>query len=392
MPNTDLASTLGALGFASLAAYLAIFGIKLTLCRRYIASYPEEAPQESPITVLQPILSGDPFLEETLRVNLLDTPNWAQFLWLIDETDPEAARITGPLVVESNGRACVVVCAPPRGDVNPKTVKLDHALAEVRTSYFAVLDDDTTLGDGDLGRAIAALENCTIFTGLPCYRPGQNAWASLVSHFVNNNSILTYLSLSRLVAPLSINGMFYVMKTESLIQMGGFEPIVEQLCDDYALARLIRSHGGVIRQSIAPQQLRTTVRGPREYVRLMHRWMVFANVLTLDQPAGVASLLFIFLALPPLLLWLAMLSLVASPALAPWIAGTLVVRHIALRRLQRHVFRELPGFSAPMSVLAELLQPLHWLHACVQTTIHWRTRHILVARDGTFRSLAGENA
>ena len=62
--------------------------------------------------------------------------------------------------------------------------------------------------------------------------------------------------------------------------MGGFAPIAGQLCDDYALASLVKQHGGTIRQGITPQYLQTTVAGPSQYVRLMHRWFLFANPFT----------------------------------------------------------------------------------------------------------------
>jgi ceramide glucosyltransferase len=330
------------------------------------------------MTILQPILSGDPALGETLRCNLEAVQ--ARFLWLVDEDDAEGLRITGELAAGSNGRAVILRCPPVSGNDNPKTVKLQRGLAAVETEYIAVLDDDTIVTPKHLSRAVFALRSCTLYTGLPCYLGGAGFWSSLVTHFVNNNSTLTYLPLLPLIGPLTINGMFYVMRSEELRAMGGFAPITAKLCDDYALATLVRSHGGTIRQGVTRQYLRTTVPSAGHYVRLMHRWFLFANILVRDQPFGVQLLLFVALGLPPLLLWTGFATLSYALPLV------LLLRHFVIGSLQDPASG---GNSAILSILSELLQPLHWLHATLQHTLRWRTRRIALGADGTFSYIGG---
>lgn len=383
------ASILTAAGVGALALYAGILGVKYLLSRSYARSHPEESRDDGEVTVMQPILSGDPFLEGALKQNLEQTRATARFLWLVDDDDAEGLRVTQQLAAKAEGRAAVLICPPAGAEENPKTAKLQYALAAITTPYVAVLDDDTMLTPDHLGRARFALETCTLYTGLPCYLQGPNFWSSLVSHFVNNNSIMTYLPLLPLIGPLTINGMFYVMRTESLKEMGGFSTVVSQLCDDYAVARLVRAHGGVIRQGITSQFLRTTVPDSAQYIRLMHRWFVFANVLVRDQPLRVQLLLFLFLGLPPILLWAGMLSLAGGLAFSALLAVTLLVRHVALRSLHRQVYGNLPHFHWLTSIVAELLQPLHWLHACLQHTLRWRTRRIRLDANGTFSLIGG---
>ncbi|HEX2831515.1 MAG TPA: glycosyltransferase [Thermoanaerobaculia bacterium] len=375
------------LGLIALACYLLILLLKWTLAHRAIARERNEEPgrestTRSPVTIVQPILSGDPFLETALRTNLANAPENASFLWLVDEDDAEAQRLAARF------DARVLLCPPPQADENPKSAKLQRALAHVDTEYFAVLDDDTILPPHHLDRALHALQHATLYTGLPCYLPGANLWSSLVAHFVNNNSILTYLPLP----PVTINGMFYVMRTRDLRDLGGFAPICGQLCDDYALAKLVTQHGGTIRQGITPQFLRTTVADGRRYVGLMQRWFLFANVLLRDQPAKMQLRLIPMLGLPPLLFALSFFSLAGGtiPALA--LLAMLIARHALLRNLHHALFvspdhRALDPqfrFNPLISIVSELLQPLHWLHASLQHTLQWRTRRILLGRDGTF--------
>lgn len=355
------------LGFIALGLYLAIVGAKLALARRYIGTHPETATAPGDVTVMQPILGGDPALEDALRRNLEQVD--ARFLWLVDDDDVDGQQVTDTLKDE---RVTIVRCPPVSGNANPKTVKLQRGLLLVETEFVAVLDDDTILTPGHLGRARFALQSCTLYTGLPHYLPGTNIWSSLVAHFVNNNNALTYLPLLPLIGPLTINGMFYVMRTADLRAMGGFAPIAGALCDDYALASLVKQHGGTIRQGITRQSLRTTVTGPAQYVRLMHRWFLFANTLVRDQTFGVQVLLFIALGLPPILLWIGFVTLsYALPVV-------LLMRHLMLRTAGE------TRLSILTSIVAELLQPLHWLHATLQHTLRWRTRRIALAADGTF--------
>jgi ceramide glucosyltransferase len=364
--------------------YLGILGIKVYRSRRFAAAHREDQRADGSVTVLQAILSGDPFLATALRRNLERTPQNVCFVWLIDEDDLEARRITEPLATASKGCARILQCPPVTGNLNPKTVKLQQGLDAVQTDYVAILDDDTILDDDNLGKALFCLATCDLYTGLPCYRAGPNVWSSLVAHFVNNNSIMTYLPLLDLIGPLSINGMFYVMRTQTLRNLGGFTPILTSLCDDYALARLARAAGVAIRQGITPQLLHTTVHGPGPYFALMRRWFVFANVLIRDQRLGVVGLLFLFLGLPPFLLWLGLLSVFGGLAGCLALAAVLLVRHLAVRSLHRAVFRRQPDFSWLLSVVSELLQPCHWAHACLGRTLKWRSRRIRLERDGSF--------
>jgi ceramide glucosyltransferase len=374
------------IGLTALALYLAILGSKFVLARRYAATHREDDSLDAPIAILQPILGGDPALEQTLRANLAQAPAHARFVWLVDDDDVEGQRVTSSI---DDARVRIVRCPPPRAHENPlpenpKTAKLQRALADIDTPFVAILDDDTILAPAHIGRALHALQSCTLYTGLPCYLPGPNLWSSLVAHFVNNNSILTYLALLPLTPPLTINGMFYAMRTEDLRAMGGFAPIVEKLCDDYALASLVKQHGGTIRQGVTPQFLRTTIPDARRYAAIMQRWFLFANVLLRDQPARLQLLVVPLMGFPPLLFMLSFFSIAGGIVPTLILGSALLVRHVLLRNLHASIFHTRIAFNPFTSILSELLQPLHWLHACVQHSLQWRTRRITLGRDGTF--------
>lgn len=372
------------LGFASLVLYLGLLGAKAYLSLRAAAQAPHGICDQTTLTVLQPILSGDPALEQTLQHNLKVAPPWANFLWLIDETDTVARQLAQTLIEETDHAVQVILCpaVPPR--VNPKAFKLEYALAQVNTPYLAVLDDDTQLETNTLGIGLFRLQEGELFTGLPYYLKGTTGWSELTAHFVNNNSILTYLPLLNFFSPLSLNGMFYIIKTATLQSMGGLTPILYDLCDDYALAKLVKQHQSRIIQGITPVAIQTSVADARSYGTLMHRWFVFAQTLVFDQPLPIQALLLLCLGLPPLLLWLSLLSLFTPYLGALCLLGVLLIRHGTIRHLHHKIFARSVDFSFGMSLISELLQPFHLVHALVDHRIRWRNRLIQVEKNGTF--------
>lgn len=378
---------LALLGVLSAWLYLAILSAKAYLAFRYAASQPETVPGHESVTVLQPVLGGDPLLGVLLEANLHNTPADARFVWLIDEVDQAGRDAAGPIAQDPafQDRVEIILCPPCPAGINPKLFKLNRALPQVVTDYVAILDDDTTVPRGLLQRAVGALSTADLYTGLPRYAPGQTFWSDLVSQFVNNNSAMTYLSLLNWTGPLTVNGMFYVMRTERLRSFGGFEPIIDRLCDDYALARLLLEKGGRIRQGTASPLLRTSVSGRAHYIELMHRWFVFANVLVRDQRPAIQLLLAVWLGLPPLLLWGSLLALAGKGPGALVLLVTLVLRHVILRLLNRRVFPDdPPALSWWRSPLSEILQPLHLAHALLSPVIQWRSRTIRVGSRGSF--------
>jgi ceramide glucosyltransferase len=371
-------------GCISAALYLLLLWLKSILSLMYATSHPETNELDQPITVLQPILGGDPTLHDTLKGNLLTATTVTRFIWLVDEGDFAGRAVATPLSETYADQVQLVLCPDCPPGLNPKLYKLNLALPRVTTEFLAVLDDDTSLSPGQLQKAMAALAGCELYTGLPCYRVAGNLWSRLVAHFVNNNSALTYLSLLSWVGPLTINGMFYVLRTETLRSLNGFQPILERLCDDYALARLVRDQGGRIQQGLTFQRIQTSVSGPGHYLRLMHRWFLFANVLVRDQPYRIQILLVVFLGLPPVFLAASLLCLAGGWWGAGIVTSVLVMRHLLLQRVQRRIFTESLKLSWWISPVSEIVQPLHLAHACLSSRITWRSRTISVGRNGGF--------
>jgi len=349
-----------------------------------------QAPQvaTAEVSVLQPILSGDPDLEEALEHNL-GTLGEARFIWLVDDEDVEAARITHDLQQRFPESSIEVVTCPaaPEG-VNPKTFKLEIALLRTHTPYVLVLDDDSRLSGLSLRNLAAALAWSELSTALPCYRDDPRRAARLLAAFVNNNAAVTYLALLPFARPVTINGMCYMMRRDYLLRIGGFAGIRGELTDDLALAEMVIQQGGRIHQCAAAVEVHTSIRDLHGYLQQMHRWCLFAMLAMRRQSAKLLLAIAFLHGIHPWILMglIATALLVPSPANVGALFGVFLLRAAVLVFMQWRVSGR-PRMRPVLSILSELLLPLHFVHALVQRTIRWRTRRYAVSSSGLFRAV-----
>lgn len=362
-------------------------GLAISYSRSLAASSNAE-PERDSMTIAQAILSGDPLLESRLAANLTALPG-QRFIWLIDDADSEAHRIAAALRVAFPAlRLHIESCSACPDAINPKLWKLQRAAELTDTPYFCVLDDDTTLSADSAARLIAAADINTVATGLPCYEDSGDTASGLLAQFVNNNSVFTYLGTSRILSPFTLNGMCYVVRRDMLAMLGNFTPILGELTDDLAVATLVLAKGGRIHQSAAAVRVKTGVKNLRHYVQLMHRWYVFSLLLVKRQKPLAQFLILVLHGVPPLL-FVVVLSLSAfvhtGSAMAVCVA-VILVRFIVITSILRRFLG--PSLHRPfLSVVSELLQPLHLFHALVCRTIRWRSRRYRVRGTGDFSSV-----
>lgn len=371
------------------AAYVTLVGSKALLAARVARREPACAPSTgADVAVAQAILSGDPRLADVLTDNVRMLPE-AHFLWLVDADDPAGEATCRAVAAAAPGaRIDVLVLPPAPAGTNPKLWKLEAARRATDAPAFLVLDDDTRMPAATLGALTAALDRHDLATSLPVYRPGRDWPSRLLAQFVANNAATTYLPLVPWLAPVTINGMAYVLRRSMLDAMGGFAPLFPHLTDDLAVAMRVGASGGTIFQSARTHEVETSVRDGGHYRQLMHRWFLFALLLLRAQPAGYRVLITLLHGVPPVLLWSLLLVVLWRPTPSAFVACgiALVARALAIVAVHRAIGT--PGRHAPLlSLLSELLQPLHLLHAAVWRRITWRTRHYRVVDAGEFEAV-----
>ena len=377
---------------------LLIFGErvwKYWLVRRFFARPTPTAhpPFTQTVSILQPILSGDPGLWRCLALNLGRKTAFAtEFLWLVDENDPSGTNGCRALIEQHpTANVRLLIYPPPPDGVNPKMFKLIAGLREAQGDLIAVLDDDTMLPD-------ATWEVCTPYLnqagvglafGLPYYVNFSNLWSALVAAFVNSFSLLTYVPYTYLRPPLTINGMFYVTKRATLEQIGGFATLADQLCDDYTVAQHFRQHGYRLVQTPLRHAISTHVRDARHYLHILTRWLIFPQVSVMRRAARLDQVIFYFFAFVPAfvpLIVVLVLLTIPSVKLMFFALLYLVLNAAILWDFNwRLLDQATPTRCLPLLLLMQLLLPLHTLWALVAPRrINWRGHVMTVKKDGGF--------
>ena len=256
---------------------------------------------EKKYTVLQPILSGDPRLEEDLKANLKNTIDM-NFIWLVDKSDKVAIDTVESILKDKNysNRIEVYYLDDVPQEVNPKIFKLAQVVDKIKTEYSIILDDDAVIDRKKLDELSVYEKDKSewIATGIPFNYNIKGFYSKLISAFINSNSIFSYFSLSFLKENKTINGMFYILRTDILKKYSAFDEIKYWLCDDLALATYLLSKKVKIIQSTIFCNVRNTVPSLKRYLLLMKRWLLFSNV----YMKNAFSTKFLFIILLPTLL------------------------------------------------------------------------------------------
>ena len=352
---------------------------------------------ESNYTIIQPILSGDPRLQEDLTANLKNTIE-IKFIWLVDKSDKIAIQTVENILKNKNyfNRVKVYYLDDVPQEVNPKIFKLGQVIDKIKTEYTIILDDDATIDRKKLDELSIYEKDKTewIATGIPFNYNIKGFYSKLISAFINSNSIFSYFSLSFLKENKTINGMFYILRTDILKKYSAFENIKYWLCDDLALATYLLSKGVKIIQTTIFCNVRNTVPSFKRYILLMKRWLLFSNV----YMKNAFSIKFLFLILLPTLLptlllflsfYLGVNYLVITLNL---FIGKVALFHIARvfiyqGREEEYSKKSLFAFSAQTTellyeLISEFLLPFMLLYTILTPpVILWRNKKIRV-KDG----------
>ena len=347
---------------------------------------------ESKYTVVQPILSGDIRLEDDLSANLKNT-NDMKFIWLVDKSDSLARQTVENILKNKNysSRVEVFYLDDVPQEVNPKVFKLSQAIKKIKTEYTVILDDDAVIDRKKLDElSIYEKDKAEwIVTGIPYNYNIKGFYSKLISAFINSNSIFSYFSMSFLKENKTINGMFYILRTDILKKYSAFEEIKYWLCDDLALATYLLSKNVKIIQSTIFCNVRNTVPNFRKYILLMKRWLLFSNVYM--KNAFSIKFLFIILLpvfLPAILLFLSFyLGINYFIMIIALFIGKVGLFHIVRLFIYQSEIQKKGNFfhkadESPYELISEFLLPFILVYTLLTPpVIIWRNKKIRV-KDG----------
>lgn len=357
---------------------------------------PLPVPKTTPklVSIIQPVLSGDPTMPACLECTLrLQSASQLEVIWVLDEDDREGQRICQELCTRYPERDMqLVVVPPPPAGYSPKTFKLAVGRKRATGDVICVLDDDAMLPENGLDTMLPFLEQADVGVvfGLPYSVNFSNAWSSMVSCFVNSNSLLTYVPYTFAIEPVTISGIFYVLRSEVLDRMGGFDVIKHIFADDFAVAHLCRTHGYRLVQAPLCHGVSTSVRDVKHYVNLIQRWFVSPRESISRHVSWYNQILFYaYLILPMLFPLVLLLSLVVRPSRSKLYYTLLYFGYnlaIIQRVNEKYLHQATPRRKAWLVFVMLLLMPIHVVVAIFSPQrVDWRGNVVEVKRGGSFK-------
>lgn len=374
---------------------------KLWLVNRFFRSSAPQtktAPQEmdgthvQQLSILQPILSGDPTMVHTLTHNVRHASSGTEFHWLVDESDLPGQAICRSIMAQYPQVIIHLTLLPPAPQGhNPKTHKLIAALPDATGDLIAVLDDDTMLPIDGVRAALPWLDlpETGLVFGLPYQVDFSNLWSRLVAYFVNSNSLLTYIPYLLLSEPFTINGMFYLMRRDALDAVGGFRGLETILADDFAVAQRFRQAGYRLVQTPLRHGVSNHVEGPSAYWRLITRWLTFPRESLLRHLSWREVALLYGNTLIPTMAPLLLLGLAAGQQ--DWLPLLICMGYLLLSWViflyvdRRYLYAASPRRWSWLVPLVQLLLQLQLVTAfLLPQRINWRGHLMQVERGGGF--------
>ena len=360
---------------ASLAAalgcgYLIVAAILVGRFAREIApTRPDATPG---VTILKPLHGAEPGLIDNLASFCVqDYPGPVQIvLGVQDANDAAVAVVERPRSVQTARDIDRVVDAKVHGS-NRKVCNLVNMAPRIRHDVVIIADSDMRVDAGYLSRVIAALQRPGI-DAVTCLYVGvavTGIWARLSVLAINAHflpSVVLGLALGR-ARPCF--GSTLALRVATLDAIGGFEPFVDRLDDDYAVGEALRAHG--YRIAIPPFAL-AHMCAPTSAGELWRQELRWGRTIRSIDPAGYAG----SIVAHPLPLALIAIALGAgSTALLP--AAGIAVAAIACRMvLLRQVERayDLPPQPYWLVPARDLLSFALFVLSFLGRDVHWKGR------------------
>jgi ceramide glucosyltransferase len=361
-------------------AYLMTATILLRRLERDRASV---RPAATPaVTILKPLHGNEPGLLENLgSFCAQDYPGDIQIVCGVQHTGDGAVAVVERLrELNPDRHLDLVVDAKVRG-LNRKVSNLVNMAPRIRHEVVVLADSDIRVDAGYLCRVIAALEQPGV-GAVSCLYYGvalTGVWARLAALLINAQFLPSVVVALAFGLAHPCFGSTLALRRGALTEIGGFEPFVDCLADDYAMGAALRAQGcnvAIPRFAVAHVCTQTSL---RELWRHQLRW---ARTIRSIDPIGYAGSL---VSHPVPWALLAVLLGAGSTALLPAVAvaiAAIACRMAVLRQAER-AYR-LPSQPHWLVPACDLLSFAVFAISFLNWEVSWRGhRFRMVAGDWT---------
>jgi ceramide glucosyltransferase len=241
-PWLEIVTSLGAVGAA---AYYFI-ALAAALHFRNRPRQPAGSSLAPPVSILKPLRGADPHAYESLRSHcLLDYPEY-EVIFGVAQADDPAVPLVQRLISEFPDRALqLVICGQQLG-ANRKVSNLIQMLPRARHELLVVNDGDIRVPSDYLKKVIAPLADPAVGMVTCVYRgvAAGTLGSRLEALGISTDFFPGVLAALRLDGELRFAlGSTLAFPRRVLTAIGGFEPLLDYLADDYELGSRVAASG-----------------------------------------------------------------------------------------------------------------------------------------------------
>lgn len=199
-----------------------------------------------PVSILKPLRGADPRAYEALRSHcLLDYPQY-EIIFGVADAEDLAVPLVERLIREFPALSIRLVMCPLTLGANRKISNLIQMLPHARFDHLVINDSDIRVPAGYLRDVMAPLADCRVGMVTSLYRgvAGRSVGSKLEALGISTDFFPGVLAALRLEGELRFAlGSTLAFSRRALAAIGGFEPLVDYLADDFELGCRVAAAG-----------------------------------------------------------------------------------------------------------------------------------------------------
>jgi ceramide glucosyltransferase len=371
------AGWLGLAAAAAAAGYTFVACLAVWLRRRVAPVTPEALP---PVTLLKPLFGAEPGLRECLRSCCEQSYERYEIVCGVRDPQDPAVDIVRGLQREFPRCALELVIDERQHGSSGKVSNLINMMAVARYDHLVLADSDMRVGPDYLARVVAPLADPRVGIVTCAYvgQPEPGLWSRLGAAFINEWFMPSVYVASLFGSRAFAFGATIALRRDTLVAIGGFAAIADQLADDYRLGELTRRLGLETVLSDLTVETRVHEATCSELLRHELRWL---RTIRAVRPAGYAGS-FVTFSLPVAVCG-ALLAGFSSPALA--LLGATLILRLALGATVAHSRPFLAWWW--LGPVSDFLGFALWCWGFASRRVHWKQARYRVARDGSVQPI-----
>jgi ceramide glucosyltransferase len=335
-----------------------------------------------PVSILKPVSGVDAqAYENFLSFCQQDYPSY-EVLFAVDDPTDAVILIINRLQRQMSGVNIRLMVVEPGGP-NHKASLLDHLANQARYDYFVVSDSDMRVTKDYLRRVIAPLADEEIGMVTCAYRgdDAQTFTARLETLHMGVTFLPSVVVARKFLDMRFAMGATMAMRREDIVQIGGFNSVIDYLADDYEIAIRIVQLG---RRIVLSDYIVVDTLGSTSFQEQIDREVRWARCNRANRPLEYPGLLITFsttFALSLLLVsrfaayawWMLLLALFLR-----WMTAWVIAEWTEDHESQRWII---------WTPLRDLLSTYVWFLGAYSRRVTWRDEEFVVDHEGRMVAL-----